>query len=71
MVTRASIRIERKLKQPPAEHDIYYFPSPSDKGGRYPIAATYLLPEEKKPKKTVASKEVIATEKSSLKLLMR
>lgn len=64
MVTRASIRAERKLRQK-ASSDIYYFPSPSDKG-KYPVGTSYQVDD-----RGSASKETMMTERDSLRVLIR
>ena len=71
MVTRASIRLERKPKMK-TENDIYYFPSPNDKG-KYPMDATIFLPNEKETRATTRnmSSDTVGTEIRSIEVLIR
>jgi hypothetical protein len=67
MVTRASMRLERKQKNK-MESDIYYFPSPNEKG-RYPMESSYHSRDVRGAKKAYI--ETIMTEQRALKLLIR
>jgi len=67
MVTRASIRIERKQKIK-AENDIYYFPPPNDKG-RYPVETTSLSRDKRTARKI--NTETAATERNAFAFLRR
>ena len=68
MVTRASMRSERKLKKK-VQNDIYYFPSPSDKG-KYPLDTNFYV-DDKRTTARYVNQETMTTERNALKVLIR